>query len=463
MTSQLKPLWLYKNQQNQEGVKTAYFVNYESGEIFNSRRVVLSGHKNGQNRFKLTIFHLGKRIQGVYHKFLCESFLGRKLEKDETVDHINGDPTDNRISNLRIESRAQNVRLFHLRKKKDWKPSATSTIAAFTKLLHTLEAIHPPTLEYIRSHPERYFTLWADGKQRPDYMADVNLGVIVTVKQHNPKIPSKITVSRGSADKDGYLKFGVFVGDSRIPGEKIIKKVFRVSRLIIQSFYQRDIAPGNQADHKNIGRFHGDDLWKNRMDNRIENLQEKSERENLQLAKSRISEDDRHLSKMYNRNTPVKRHNHDGTYTFYLSAQEAARKNNLKPSTLYYSTASNSFHRGFFWSVGDLQLARLPHEVELKLYKESIALKMRQKFSKRPKVTRGKSKTVRQIDEKGNTVKEFSSIAEAAKESSLHHKTFSKNVRAGKRVGGNIYEIVDKPPPTKRPRLASPELEELSS
>lgn len=44
-----------------------------------------------------------------YPKFLMEQHLGRYLTKDETVDHINADFTDDRIENLQILSRAKNA------------------------------------------------------------------------------------------------------------------------------------------------------------------------------------------------------------------------------------------------------------------------------------------------------------------------------------------------------------------
>lgn len=45
-----------------------------------------------------------------YPKYLMEQHLGRKLEDWETVDHINEDFTDDRIENLQILSRADNIR-----------------------------------------------------------------------------------------------------------------------------------------------------------------------------------------------------------------------------------------------------------------------------------------------------------------------------------------------------------------
>lgn len=46
----------------------------------------------------------------LYARYLLEKHLGRKLTKYETVDHIDEDPTNDRLSNLQILSKAENSR-----------------------------------------------------------------------------------------------------------------------------------------------------------------------------------------------------------------------------------------------------------------------------------------------------------------------------------------------------------------
>jgi plasmid maintenance system killer protein len=45
------------------------------------------------------------------HTVVIEKALGRKLEKDEVVHHLNGDKADNRIENLRVMKRGDHARM----------------------------------------------------------------------------------------------------------------------------------------------------------------------------------------------------------------------------------------------------------------------------------------------------------------------------------------------------------------
>jgi len=51
----------------------------------------------------------GKEI--LEHRYVMEQHLGRKLESDEIVHHINEDKKDNRVENLKIVTRAEHVHI----------------------------------------------------------------------------------------------------------------------------------------------------------------------------------------------------------------------------------------------------------------------------------------------------------------------------------------------------------------
>lgn len=51
----------------------------------------------------------GKSKTAYLHRIIMEHHLGRKLESWEEIDHINGNPFDNRLSNLRVCTHGQNV------------------------------------------------------------------------------------------------------------------------------------------------------------------------------------------------------------------------------------------------------------------------------------------------------------------------------------------------------------------
>lgn len=53
-----------------------------------------------------------------YHRWLMEQEIGRKLDRQEVVHHINGNPLDNDIGNLRIMSLSEHSRMHATGKKR---------------------------------------------------------------------------------------------------------------------------------------------------------------------------------------------------------------------------------------------------------------------------------------------------------------------------------------------------------
>lgn len=51
------------------------------------------------------------------HRWVMEQHLGRRLSTSETIHHLNGDKSDNRIANLQVLTNAEHVRL-HMSERK---------------------------------------------------------------------------------------------------------------------------------------------------------------------------------------------------------------------------------------------------------------------------------------------------------------------------------------------------------
>jgi hypothetical protein len=80
--------------------------NFCSSSCYGKYRFPASGNK--KKSYKMICIN-GKYTP--YHRWIMQNHIGRKLEKDEHVHHINGDHTDNRIENLQVLSSSNHMSL----------------------------------------------------------------------------------------------------------------------------------------------------------------------------------------------------------------------------------------------------------------------------------------------------------------------------------------------------------------
>jgi hypothetical protein len=123
-------------------VKTGYRIG-SNGQLKapNSRRnpagrVMKCASQGGYVRTEL-VSKYGKRLKAMVHIIVCHAFHGPKPSEGHTVDHIDGDPSNNSASNLRWATRTEQVlnrtiskmkpRSYNLIDGEIWKPLLTYT------------------------------------------------------------------------------------------------------------------------------------------------------------------------------------------------------------------------------------------------------------------------------------------------------------------------------------------------
>lgn len=92
-----------------------FFCDYEittDGRIWsNKSNKYLKPQNNGNGYLKVTLMHEGKRYQRYVHRLVAFHFIASDVDCPE-VDHIDGDKTNNHVSNLRWVSRSENSKNF---------------------------------------------------------------------------------------------------------------------------------------------------------------------------------------------------------------------------------------------------------------------------------------------------------------------------------------------------------------
>jgi hypothetical protein len=78
--------------------------------MFDSTIRIYGPYTRKDGRMHIIAYNNGKRKTISYPKYLLEQKLGRTLLANETCDHIDGDFTNNSISNLQVLDRSDNIR-----------------------------------------------------------------------------------------------------------------------------------------------------------------------------------------------------------------------------------------------------------------------------------------------------------------------------------------------------------------
>ena len=87
---------------------TSYIL-FENGDVVNSKtNKKLKPYSNGIGYFKVGFYKDGKRIEKYIHRLLAESFIPNPQNK-EFINHIDGNPSNNNLSNLEWCTKSENA------------------------------------------------------------------------------------------------------------------------------------------------------------------------------------------------------------------------------------------------------------------------------------------------------------------------------------------------------------------
>lgn len=97
----------------------------------------------------------GIKINGKkrdYHRYLMEQKLGRMLERDEVVHHINGNTLDNNIDNLMLMPLSEHARMHQLGRKASEETKQKLSLIHTGKPNVSQRKLTNEQVDYIRKH-----------------------------------------------------------------------------------------------------------------------------------------------------------------------------------------------------------------------------------------------------------------------------------------------------------------------